>query len=333
MRRDRTSRSGSGRRPVLQFCWFSVVAFTAALNLLAGCSSASGSASLQTTSDSTATSSDSIQSSGESTQVNPTSATTIAVESAPSVAPETTPPQEKSDTGGSGDGGNGGGGGGGDSRGTINVKAPTLGSNFTGTPGWGPNDVELADLHITIGSKDDEAHYIFGVFTINGEDGLTYGDTSLTPDGTHFHLDSHCAGRPIATSAAAVDHGDESARCSSLTFDLTSPAPASNPFDAQLVLRFQLTCGGQDSATCRQSAAARSASTAHPVVLQFRKSIKLHGSVQAPASVAAGDATDAAVVSAPPENASPSGNSGGSSPPPEDSLPAEASRAAPESTG
>ena len=174
---------------------------------------------------------------------------------------------------------------------------------------------------------------------MNGENDLIYGDTSLTPDGTYFQLHSSCAGRPIANSAQAVDRLADQGKCNEVTFNPKLPVSASDPAHATLVVQFQVTCGGQDSPTCRQLAAARSATTAHPVVLRFSKSIELQGSVQAPASpelpvsVAAGDATNPAVGSAAPENASPSGNSGGSLSPPEGSLPAEASQAAPESTG
>jgi hypothetical protein len=208
------------------------------------------------------------------------------------------------------------------------VKAPTLGSNFSGEGDWGPEDVELADLHITV-APDGEAHYNFGVFTISGEDGLTYGDTSLSPDGTYFSLTSSCAGTPIATSKNAVADSGDSARCNQLSFDPGSPASASDPFDAVLVLRFQVTCTGQQSDTCRHV----SASAAHPVVLHFSRSIKLHGAVEPPSSVGSGEATNPAMNSAAPQDSSPPGGSQANPAPPAESAPAEASVAAPGSGG
>ena len=164
------------------------------------------------------------------------------------------------------------------SGGTVEVKAPTLGSHFSGTSGWGPNDQTFGDLNITIASNDT-AHYNFGLFAESGETGLAYGDTSLDPEDGYFHLTAGCSGQQIATSPKDIQDGSPDDQCNELTFDPTSGASASNPFDAVLTVHFQLTCTGQDNPTCREAPSAQSASPQSPVVLDFSQVANLHGSL------------------------------------------------------
>jgi hypothetical protein len=196
---------------------------------------------------------------------------------------------------GTGNGDNGSNGDGDNSGSTVEVKAPTLGSHFSGTPGWGPNDQTFGDLNITI-AADDTAHYDFGLFAESGETGLAYGDTTLDPEDGYFHLTAGCSGKQIAATQKEIKD-DPDHQCNELSFDPTSGASASNPFDAVLTVHFQLTCTGQDSQTCRQASSAKSASPQSPVVLDFSQVAKLHGSLSDGESSAAGSPSERAPVS------------------------------------
>ncbi len=157
---------------------------------------------------------------------------------------------------------------------TIVVRAPTLGANFSGDGDWhldqnGP----LTTITVFTQGGTSTPNIRFRLYPPDGVDHLTYTGTALTPDGTYFALQSNgCAGQPLPMP----DQGDGG--CQQLSFDPTSPASAADPFNAEMLLRFELTCTGQSYSVCQETPSASSADPDHPVVLDFTQSVELHGS-------------------------------------------------------
>ena len=159
---------------------------------------------------------------------------------------------------------------------TIVVRAPTLGANFSGDGDWhldqnGP----LTTITVFTQGGANTPNIRFRLYSLDGVENLTYTGAALTPDGTYFALQSNgCAGQPLPMP----DQGDGG--CQQLSFDPTTTASAADPFNAQLLLRFQLTCVGQGYSVCQQTPSASSADPDHPLVLDFSQSGALHGATE-----------------------------------------------------
>ncbi len=150
----------------------------------------------------------------------------------------------------------------------VQVKAPTLGANFTGDGDWHANPgTALTSVTLFSHGRRATADIAFTPFAVDGTTGLVYLGGSITPSGTYFTLnDAACVGQPVP----ATRPGET---CAFIRFEPTSEASAANPSQATLKLQVELSCAGQDHPLCRDVGAATSPGS--PVTVTFSQSVAL----------------------------------------------------------